>query len=69
MENKSKGNENKILLGDFNCTMYKMDRDVVPIIACQNSFRIIDSRIYVEGRIQILLSLPTGIDPLVQDSE
>ena len=27
MENKSEGNKNKILLGDFNCTMDKMDRD------------------------------------------
>ena len=27
MENKNKGNENKIILGDFNCTIYKMERD------------------------------------------
>ena len=27
MENKNEGNENKIVLGDFNCTMNKMDRD------------------------------------------
>ena len=27
MENKNKGNENKILLEDFNCTMDKMDKD------------------------------------------
>ena len=27
MENKNKGNENKIILGDFNCTMDKMERD------------------------------------------
>ena len=27
MENKNEGNENKIILGDFNCTMDKMDRD------------------------------------------
>ena len=26
MENKNEGNENKIILGDFNCTMDKMDR-------------------------------------------
>ena len=26
MENKDKGNENKIILEDFNCTMDKMDR-------------------------------------------
>ena len=27
MKNKNKVNENKIILGDFNCTMDKMDRD------------------------------------------
>ena len=27
MENKCEGKENKIILGDFNITMYKMDRD------------------------------------------
>ena len=26
MENKNEGNESKIILGDFNCTMDKMDR-------------------------------------------
>ena len=26
MEYKNEGNENKIILGDFNCTMNKMDR-------------------------------------------
>ena len=27
MENKNKGNENKIILEDLNCTMDEMDRD------------------------------------------
>ena len=27
MENKNEGNKNKMILGDFNCTMDKMDRD------------------------------------------
>ena len=27
MENKNKGNENKIIIGDFNFTMDKMERD------------------------------------------
>ena len=27
MEKKNIGNENKIILGDFNCTMFKMERD------------------------------------------
>ena len=27
MQNKNKGNENKIMLGDLNCTVDKIDRD------------------------------------------
>ena len=27
MENKNEGNKNKIILGDFRCTMDKMERD------------------------------------------
>ena len=27
MHNKNEGNENKIILGDVNCTMDKIDRD------------------------------------------
>ena len=27
MENENKGNKNKIILEEFNCTMDKMDRD------------------------------------------
>ena len=27
MQNKNEGNENKIMLGDLNCTMDKIDRD------------------------------------------
>ena len=27
MKNKNEGNDNKIIPGDFNCTMDKMDRD------------------------------------------
>ena len=26
MGNKNEGNENKVILGDFNCTIDKMDR-------------------------------------------
>ena len=28
MQNKNEGNENKIIIGDLNCTMDKIDRDV-----------------------------------------
>ena len=27
MENKTEGNESKIITGDYNCTLDKMDRD------------------------------------------
>ena len=27
MQNKNEGNENKIMLGDLNCTMDKIERD------------------------------------------
>ena len=27
MQNKNEGNENKIIIGDLNCTMDKIDRD------------------------------------------
>ena len=47
MRDKNEGNENKIMLGDFNCAMDKTDRDgekkhkdficTVPIMPCLNS--------------------------------
>ena len=75
MENKNEGNENKIILGDFNCTMDKMERygirkhfiDVVSIMLSQNSLWIMDWRIYGEGRTQIPLISPATIDLLAQD--
>ena len=46
MQNKNKGSERKIMLGDLNCTMDKIDRDgekkhkyfigAAPITPCQN---------------------------------
>ena len=74
MENKNEGNENKIMLGDFNYTMCKMERDgrnktlyVISIMSCQNSSRIMNWRIYGEGRTRIPLSSPATIDLLAQD--
>ena len=56
MENENKGNENKIILGDFDCTMDKMDRDgenkIVAILPSQNSLWAMGLRIYGEGRIR-----------------
>ena len=45
MQNKNEGNKRKIIPGDLNCTMNKIERDgerkdfidVVPIMPCQNS--------------------------------
>ena len=60
MEHENEGNENKITLEDFNCTMYKMDRDgenktqrlywCCSNYVCQSSSWIMDLRIYGDGR-------------------
>ena len=77
MENKNKGNENKIIFGDFQCTMDKMERNdenkadfryAVSIMPWQNSLWIMNSMIYGEGRTQIPLSSPVTIDLLAQDT-
>ena len=63
MQNKNEGNKNKIMFGDLNCTMDKIDRDgekknkdfigAVPNMPCLNSLWIMGLRIYGEGGIQI----------------
>ena len=60
MENKNEGNENKIILGDFNCTMDKMDRyggnKTQRLYGCCSNYAlIVDNglRIYGEVRNQI----------------
>ena len=77
MENKNKGNENKIIFGDFQCTMDKMERNdenkadfryAVSIMPWQNSLWIMNSMIYGEGRTQISLSSSVTIDLLAQDT-
>ena len=57
MKNKNDGNESKITLGDFNCTMDKMDRHGGNKTqrfyrCCSNHAHIVDNglRIYGEGR-------------------
>ena len=43
MKNKNKGNENKIILEDFNCTMDKIDRDSenkTQILWCSSSYAL-----------------------------
>ena len=80
-ENKDKGNENKILLEDFNCTVVKWTgmvkikhKDLIgtaPVMPCQNSSWIPSLRIYGEGRTQIPLSSTAAIGPLarIQDRQ
>ena len=78
MENKNGGNENKVILGDLNCTMDKMDRyggnKTQRIYRCCSNYALtVDNglRIYGEGRTQIPLSSPTMIRPLakIQDRQ
>ena len=78
MENKNERNENKIILGDFNCTMDKMDRyggnkTKRLYRCCSNYSPIVHNglRIYGERRTQILLSSPAMIGPLarIQDRQ
>ena len=81
MENKNRGNENKIILEDLNCTMDKMDRDgeneTQRLCWCCFSYAlsklivIMGLSIFGEGRIQILLSSCATISPLarIQDRQ
>ena len=74
MQSKNERNENKIILGDLNCTIDKINRDcekkhkdfigAVPIMPCLNSSWIMGLRIYGEGRTQILPSSSATIGPL-----
>ena len=73
MGNKSEGNGNKIILGDFNCTMDKMDRydgnkTQRLYRCCSNYAVIVDNglRIYEEGITQILLNSPAMIGSLAR---
>ena len=65
--------ENKITLGDFNCTMDKMDRyggnkTQKLYRYCANYALILDNglRIYGKGRTQIPVSSPTMIGPVAR---
>ena len=46
MENKNEGNKNKVILGDFNCTMDKMDRyggnKTQKLYRCCSNYALID---------------------------
>ena len=83
MENKDKGNENKIILEDFNCTMDEMDREgenkrqrpykccssyALPKLIADNELEDLWRR---ENPDQIPLSSPAKIGPLarIQDKQ
>ena len=77
---KNEGNENKIILGNINCTIDKTEPDgenktktidAVPIMPCQNYPWIMAWRMYVEGRNQIPPSSLATTGPLerVQDKQ
>ena len=78
MENYNDGNEKEIILGDFNCTMDKMDKyggnKTQILYRCCSKYSLIVNnglRIYGEGRTQIPLSSPAIIGPLarIQDRQ
>ena len=56
MENRTEGNENKILPGDFNCTLDKMDRDegnkTQKLYRCHSNFAL--SKIVVDNGLEDL---------------
>ena len=74
IQNKTEGNERKIMLGDLNCTMYKIDSvgenktqtiyRCLPVTPCLNSSWIIDMRNYRERRTNITRSSSATIGPL-----
>ena len=74
MQNKNEGNDNKIMLGDLNFTIDKIDRDdenkTQRLYRCCSNHALYKSswimslRIYGEGRTQIPLSSPATIGPL-----
>ena len=73
MENKNQGNKNKIILGDFTCTMDEMDRyggnkTQRLYRCCSNYVLVVDNglNIYGEGRTQIPLNSPAMIGPLTR---
>ena len=78
MKNESKGNENKVILGDLNCTIDKMDKGggnkTQRLYRCGCNYAlsklIVDKWLgdYGEEKTQISPSSSAMIDPLAQDS-
>ena len=66
MEKKNEGNENKITLGDFNCTMNKMERDGRNKTLYKCHFNYALWKLILDNGL-IPLGLPATIDLLAQD--
>ena len=78
MENKNEGNENKIILGEFNCTIDKMDSDggnkTQRLYRCRSNHAV--SKIIPHNGLKNLwrrenpdsTEFTATIDPLPQDS-
>ena len=72
MQNKNEGNESKIMLGDLNCAMDKIDRvgenKIKRLYRCCSSYAlsklIVDNRLEGLWRAQSLLSSPPTIGSL-----
>ena len=54
MENKNEGNKNKIILGDFNCTMDKTERDGRNKTLCKCHFNYVLSKLIVDNGLEDL---------------
>ena len=81
MQNKNEGNENKIMLGDLNCTMDKIDWDgenkTQRLYRCYSNYVL--SKLIVDNGLgdlwrrenPVTLSSPTLIGPLprIQDRQ
>ena len=73
MQNKNEGNENKIMLGDLNCTMDKIERDgenkTQSLYRCCSSYAL--SKLIVDNGLEDLLGSPAMISPLprIQDRQ
>ena len=73
LENKTKGNEHKIILGDFNSTMYKMDmysgNKTRSIYRCPSNYTLLKLIVYIDRgsmeKGEPLIELM--INPLLQD--
>ena len=68
MENENEGNENKIILGDFNCNMDKMDRDGRNKALYKCHFNYVQSKLIVDNGLKDLWRRENPDSPKFQRS-